>query len=853
MFLTNWTLKTAYINYFPFERRSQLIVLRDYQLAAHGSLVEALEAEKKALGVMATGLGKTYVAAFISKDEIKGGKKGLLLCHETGILQQNMSVFREILGDMVSLKTFFGGKNKDWDADKADILFATFDILGQYNWRRAFFRGEFNFIIVDESHHSQAPTYKAVLDYFDPEKLLGITATPDREDGKEIREIFGEEVVNISLEEAVVNGWLSSVEYHVKNGNLNHWALKRLFHGVVEEGKRVSMKQLNETLFIDSRDEEIARIIQEHCLPNKKALIFCEGIPHADHFAQFLPNARTYHSGNNPRNNNEINRENLSMFRRGEIQFLLTVNKCNEGIDIPDAEVIIFLRCTDSKTIFFQQLGRGLRKTATKKKVVVLDFVANYQRLVYLNEMSKKMKALSNGKGLELAGEVLRITGNNFDFIFTDEQVDILEVIKRISASFYSTWQKAGAAAIKLGIKTEREYCKNFHRNYKLPSNPNIYYPDFPGYGIFLGTERELRKKSACYSTWVEAGNAARKLGIKKMKEYMRKYKLDPRLPSDPSKIYAPDYPGWSLFIGKFFRTWEKASAVAIGMGIKTQTEYTARRKENPRLPSDPRGTYENFPGFSIFLGKEERTLRRAGDCYSECSEASAAAIRLGIKSHADYTLRYKTDPMLPSSPNRTYSDFPGWLPFLGRKGGRRRTKKRAYPDWKSASNAAIGIGAKTERHYEEIYKCDPRLPSDPLAMYDDFPGWNVFLGNPPKKTFYSTWQEAGRAAVKLGIRSSKQYKDAYKKDPKLPSSPYYVYKDDWPGHRAFFGNPPKKSFYSTWQEASWAAIKMGVKGAKHYSAVYKKDPRLPSGPNDTYKNDWPGWKIFLGKEKKKI
>ena len=397
----------------------------EYQVPAFKKLVKHFAKNVVGLMVMATGLGKTIVAAFWAKREYKKGQKGLFLCHDTGILDQAMDEFQKVFGRKeVSLKTFFGS-DKDWDADKGDIVFATFQTLRESN---PFFEDEFDFIIVDESHHGQAPTYKEVIEYFNPKTLLGITATPNREDEKDIREIFGDEVVSVPLEEGIANGWLSQVEYHILNDNLSHWKLKKIVKKVLDEGKRVSRKQLNETIFVKARDEVTAQTIQEYAIGNKKAIIFCENIPHAENFQKFLPNAQVYHSENTKKHNRKV----LQDFREGNIQYILTVNKMNEGIDIPDAEIIVFLRCTDSKTIFLQQLGRGLRKLLNKEKVVILDFVANCDRVAMIKKFSEEIRKRA-GNNFELTKDILHVTGKTFDFIFNDEQIDILEVIKKIT------------------------------------------------------------------------------------------------------------------------------------------------------------------------------------------------------------------------------------------------------------------------------------------------------------------------------------------------------------------------------------------------------------------------------------
>jgi len=412
----------------------KMITLFDYQQKALNLLIEAFRTKIVALVVMATGLGKTIVAAFWAKSELKKKRRGLFLCHENGILEQAMGEFRKVIGNTAVFAPFFGvDKDKDFNADKADMVFASFQSYA--DWKIVFPEDWFDFIIVDESHHGQAPTFKEVIQYFKPKKLLGITATPDRMDLKDIREIFGEEVVNYTLEEAIAKGWLTQVEYHILNDNLSHWKLKKIIKGILEEGQRVSVKQINESIFIKKRDEEIARTIQAYAGSSKKAIIFCEKIEHAENFQSHLPGSLTYHS--KVKGGGKENRRRLNAFRGGSLQYILAVDKFNEGIDVPDAELIVFLRCTDSKTIFYQQLGRGLRKIFSKEKVIVLDFVANCQRVAVIEEMAHRIKEFA-GNNFILNKDVLRVSGDNFDFIFNDKVLDILKVIQAIKKKLIS-------------------------------------------------------------------------------------------------------------------------------------------------------------------------------------------------------------------------------------------------------------------------------------------------------------------------------------------------------------------------------------------------------------------------------
>jgi DNA-directed RNA polymerase subunit RPC12/RpoP len=213
------------------------------------------------------------------------------------------------------------------------------------------------------------------------------------------------------------------VEYHLMTDNLDRRKLKEITCNVLH-GKKISIKQLNETIFIEARDEKIAEIILG--FGKKKSIIFCENIRHANNFKKFIPGSVVYHSKVKPV---DVNRDTLERFRRGESQYLLVVNKMNECLDIPDTELIVFLRCTDSKTIFLQQLGRGLRKTIDKRKVVVLDFVANVDRV------TERVRQFTPD-WTKLETDPHFVKGKGFEFIFTDEEIDLFKILDRLQPRY---------------------------------------------------------------------------------------------------------------------------------------------------------------------------------------------------------------------------------------------------------------------------------------------------------------------------------------------------------------------------------------------------------------------------------
>ncbi len=305
------------------------------------------------------------------------------------------------------------------------------------------------------------------------------------------------------------------------------------------------------------------------------------------------------------------------------------------------------------------------------------------------------------------------------------------------------------------------------------------------------------------------------------------------RLCSHPEYFYK-DFPGYPAFFGRvkkdYYPTWQEASAASIRLGITKVEEYKELWKKDKRLPANPNLMYDDFPGFEAFLGREKKNL------YPTWQEASKAVIILGIKTTGQYKKLHHRDSRLPVSPSMVYKDFPGYTVFLG------RSKKNYYPTWQEASKAAIALGAKTKRQYQNVYKQDPLLPSTPSTHYKDHPGETIFFQG-EVKMYYPTWQESSEATLLLGITNSRDYKKKYKQDPLLASNPNTYYKD-YPGDTIFFGRS-KKNYYPTWQEAGEAAVKLGIQNQAQYKRSYRNDLRLCSHPESFYK-DFPGWSDFV-------
>ncbi|MBI2474204.1 MAG: DEAD/DEAH box helicase family protein, partial [Candidatus Taylorbacteria bacterium] len=554
--------------------------------------------------------------------------------HQNDILHQARSTFEAIHGN----KTTYGLYNGDEKArHTVQFLFASLQTMRGHC--RGFRPDEFDYIVVDESHHTYADTYLDVVNYWHPKFLLGITATPDRTDGQDIRRVFGMEIFFLPLDEALAQDLLTPVDYRMLSDEIQ-------LSQVVETPRgRMSIDKLNRLIFIPKRDEEIAKIIAKHAktFENPRTIIFCASVAHCDHLAKFVENSMPLHS-RVPAIERSVR---LEMFRQGMIKTVLTVDVFNEGIDIPQANVLVFLRSTASALIFLQQLGRGLRKSDGKDKVIALDFVGNCDRIrmvynLWESTMKKREAFLQKlkeggkgGKGTSCpltpdygSREPMTLNVNTIDF--KEKIVKILEIIG--PRNFYPTWQEASRAAIALGISTAEEYRreKKYQADPKLPCNPNLVYSDYPGDTIFFG-----RVKKSFYRSWQQASKKAKLLGAKNVEEYRNLCPKDPHLPRCPDTFYA-DFPGWYEFLGTDkYPTWQEASKAAQALGINSFDDYARRYKEDPRLPASPHAEYKDYPGLHTFLGLKK--------IYETLEEASKAVVALGIKSGAKYRIMSRT------------------------------------------------------------------------------------------------------------------------------------------------------------------------------------------------------------------
>ena len=342
-----------------------------------GAQIEALcaledtraEGAKRALVQAATGVGKTYLAAFDSKSY----ERILFVAHREEILKQAAVSFRNVRNS--EDYGFFTGEEKSTDKS---VIFASVATLGrsEYLSEKYFAPDYFQYLVIDEFHHAVNEQYQRIVKYFKPQFLLGLTATPERMDGRNIYELCDYNVpYEISLKDAINKGMLVPFHYYGIYDDTDYSGL-HLIRGRYDE------KELNETYIGNVHRHDL--IYKYYCkYGSKKALGFCCSRAHAEEMAKEfcergIPSVAVYSNANGTYS--EERGKAIEKLKSGEIRVIFSVDMFNEGVDITSVDMVMFLRPTESPIVFLQQLGRGLRRSKGKEYLNVLDFIGNYEK-----------------------------------------------------------------------------------------------------------------------------------------------------------------------------------------------------------------------------------------------------------------------------------------------------------------------------------------------------------------------------------------------------------------------------------------------------------------------------------------
>ena len=461
----NWK-KPDFSRIIEFSSTNESFEPRGAQIEALYSLDNTREEGfDKALVVAATGIGKTYLAAFDSK----GYDRILFVAHREEIIKQAAESFKNVNPEKSI--GFFHGNQKELDKD---ITFALVQTLGKKTYlNENYFRpDDFDYIVVDEFHHAVAGNYMKILNYFKPKFLLGLTATPERLDNKDVFALCDyNNVYEVRLKEAINKGWLCPFRYYgIYDGTIDYSTVN-MRNGVYDE------KDLEEKLMINKR----ADLVLNHYLKyNPSSTVgFCSSRNHAEFMAGYfnkkkIPSAAVYSGEQGEYTQDRM--EAIDNLKDGELKVLFTVDMFNEGLDVPSIDTVMFLRPTQSPIVFLQQLGRGLRKAENKDYLTVLDFIGNYKKAnlvpFLLSGGDYNTKTLLNESVLEF--EYPEACHIDFDFqlidLFKEQAKQELKVKDKIILEFNSVKETLNhrPSRVELFLRMDDAVLDGMKRNAKL-------------------------------------------------------------------------------------------------------------------------------------------------------------------------------------------------------------------------------------------------------------------------------------------------------------------------------------------------------------------------------------------------
>lgn len=362
-------------------------VYQRYTLLPHQKqILDKLRVEREDRGnfknliVAATGTGKTVISAFDYQEFARTHSRARILftAHREEILRQSLNTYRSVLQD-ANFGTLWVGSNRPQEASEYEHLFVSISMFNsRFEEFFALLDSDFyDYIVIDEAHHSQADSYRKLFDHFQSQLLVGLTATPERMDGKDLRPDFGNRIsAEIRLPQALQAGLLTPFQYLCISDDTD------LSDDSLWSGQKYNIERLADKLCAKTRAQLIVNALHKYLADEYtcRALCFCVNKRHADFMAEQLRlygfNAQSLTSDTPADERKQLAKD----LREGALHYLCVVDIFNEGVDIPEVDTVLFLRPTESLTIFLQQLGRGLRLSAGKTDLTVLDFVAQANR-----------------------------------------------------------------------------------------------------------------------------------------------------------------------------------------------------------------------------------------------------------------------------------------------------------------------------------------------------------------------------------------------------------------------------------------------------------------------------------------
>lgn len=456
-----------------------------FNIAPYGyqkEILDALEADREVHGryrnlvVAATGTGKTVISAFDYLNFIKKNpnrkNRFLFIAHREEILKQACVTFRQVLRNQNFGELFVGNHRPE----TIDHLFMSIQTFTSKDFTQQTEKNFYDFIIVDEFHHSSAKSYQKLLEYYEPKIFLGLTATPERMDGKNVVEYFDNHIsAEIRLPEAIDRQLLSPFQYFGVTDEIDLSQI-RWTRGGYDSSELENLYALN-THVAKSRAKHIAEATEKYVTDIREVigLGFCVSVKHAEFMATAFNQMGIPSIALSGKSDDKTRSTAKDKLVQGEIRFIFVVDLYNEGVDIPEINTVLFLRPTDSLTVFMQQLGRGLRLSEDKDCLTVLDFIGQANTKYNFEE---KFRALAYGHEKSIEQSVKE----GFSFLPRGCYIQLEKkakdyILNNLKQSFF---RKPGIIAKIRDFENDTGLdltLKNFTEYYHLPLE-NIYRHD---------------------------------------------------------------------------------------------------------------------------------------------------------------------------------------------------------------------------------------------------------------------------------------------------------------------------------------------------------------------------------------
>ncbi|CAM3376115.1 DUF3427 domain-containing protein [Nosocomiicoccus ampullae] len=486
-------IKSSFNSKLESRDQSKEIIPNSMQMTAIKNMLESInEGYKRGLAIAATGTGKTFLSAMCAKE--LNPKNVLFIAHRIELLNGAKETFKTIFKNDSedNFKIYKGSKR-----EVAKFTFASIQTL--INDYEKFNPNDFDLIVIDEFHHGTSPTYKAIIDHFTPNFLLGLTATPDRTDGGNIYELSDYNIiVDVRLQHALESELLVPFQYY----GISDRTIDLAGKDDINENELVKILNTNRRV-----DFIVEKMNQYILTDTRKCLAFCQNIEHAEYMNTEFQKRGFYSTVLTGKDNDNTRSQVIKKLEDDNhpLEIIFIVDLFNEGVDIPKVNLILFLRPTESAIIFTQQLGRGLRKAEDKEYLTVLDFVTN-SRNNYLipialngnkefidkqklkNSVKKNFVNLSNSIHIEL------------DHISKERILQSIDTTDFMKAEFIQKDARQFLEVIRLETKNDEKKLSimDFYSHEQAPSLSRLFKGTYKNLSILnkrIKAEREVDKE----------------------------------------------------------------------------------------------------------------------------------------------------------------------------------------------------------------------------------------------------------------------------------------------------------------------------------------------------------------------